>query len=87
MTPTELVSKIVALGPQDLAVVLQCLADNLYDARFLDGGSQLNDQRRLCDLTDVRTFLEQCAMAARKARAGQVDPVRPSQLPEQKRWV
>lgn len=88
MTPTELVSKLVAVGPQDLAVVLQCIADNIYDARFFDGGLQLNDQRRLCDLTDVKTWLEQSARAARQARAGQVETTKPAAvLPEQKRWA
>jgi hypothetical protein len=77
MTPEELISNIHRMGKQDLCVVLQYLADRVYDARF----PTIDGERKLCDLIDFKLWLEELAKAANAKMMGRL-PVRG----EQPRW-
>jgi hypothetical protein len=80
MTPTELLASLAELGPQDFSVVLQFLADRVYESRLFDGS-------RIHDAVDFKLWLEQLSIAAHTRRAGLVATTKPAaKLPEQERW-
>lgn len=53
MTPAELAAELRTLGPQDLNVTLQFIADRIPECRLVS--------RRLCDAIDLKIFLEELA--------------------------
>lgn len=76
MTPEELISKLAALGPrQDLSVLLQFLADHIYEAQLADS--------KLVDVLDCKIWLEELSKAANSRMLAKP----PAKVPaEQLRW-
>lgn len=62
MTSAELICDLRIIGPQDLCVVLQYLADYLYEARLRDGS-------RLVDISDFKLWLEELSAEAKKCQS------------------
>lgn len=59
ISTTDLLADLRLAGPQEFSVVLNFLADRVYEARLKDG-------RRLRDAMDFKQWLEELAEEARK---------------------
>ena len=60
MTPSELIARYRDLGPQDLNVLLQFIADRLYCLRLANGP-------RILDVTDMKQAFLEMAEELRKS--------------------
>lgn len=74
MTPTELVDRLKACGPQELHIVFCYLADRAYEAELADGS-------KLRDASDFKQWLQELCAASRPVAEfsgnteGQAEPV------------
>jgi hypothetical protein len=86
MTPQELIADYRALGQQDLNVLLQFIADHLYELRLSNGAY-------LYDGTDFKQAFVEMAEELRKANSTKVPWMAERSTgqkvtrPEQKRWA
>jgi hypothetical protein len=86
MTPQELIADYRALGQQDLNVLLQFIADHLYELQLTSGGCIL-------DATDCKEAFLEMAEALRKSCSTSVPstvnekPIPKVTRPQQQRWA